>query len=229
MRASPGHDLGYVGLAGGLSLGARHEGVPDVPGLQVADMAGGALTAALRITAALLLRTRTGEGEWLDISMTEGVLPLMVPALAESAHLGPAGRPGTHLLTGGVPSYRLYRCRDARLIAVAAVEGHFQETIARETGVPEPFRDEDLAARFLEDDRDAWAERLGAACVTPVLEPVEVLLYPCTVIDPSVAAGRMPDRPPVGGPCPWLHAPAPALGEHTDAILREIGLRPEEG
>ncbi|MEC8424653.1 MAG: CaiB/BaiF CoA-transferase family protein, partial [Myxococcota bacterium] len=140
----PGHDLGYVGLAGGLSLAARPEGVPVVPGLQMADMAGGALTAALRITAALLLRTRTGQGSWLDISMTEGVLPMMVPALAQAAHDRVAPAPGGGPLAGGLPSYRVYRCRDGRMVAVAAVEDHFQQRLADGLGLRRPLTEASL-------------------------------------------------------------------------------------
>lgn len=232
LRALPGHDLGYVGLTGGLSLAARPDGTPDVPGLQVADMAGGALTAALRITAALLLRTRTGEGAWLDISLTEGVLPLMLPALAQTAHHGAAPPPGADALTGGMAAYRVYRCRDGGLLAVAAVEGHFQAALSEGLGIDGGLTEEAIARALATDTRDAWAARLAGACVTPVLDPVEVLSAPLHrqrgAIRGEGAAARV--VPPVGGGAPWLHAPAPQLGEHTTAVLDGVGWSaPEEG
>lgn len=229
LRDAPGHDLGYVGLAGGLSLGVRPDGIPSVPGLQVADFAGGALTAALRITAALLLRERTGEGAWLDVSMTEGVLPLMVPALADASHTGQRPAPGGGALTGGLPVYRVYRCADDGLVAVAAIEGHFQAALLQGLGLEDPADPERLQARFLEDTRDAWVDRLGDACVTPVLDPVEVLSAPLHRQRGSVRAVGSDARvvPPVGGDARWLHDPAPRLGEHTASVLDEVGFSGE--
>lgn len=225
LRALPGHDLGYVGLTGGLSLAARPGGVPDVPGLQVADMAGGALTAALRITAALLLRTRTGQGDWLDVSLTEGVLPLMLPALAQTAHHGRAPSPGQDALTGGMAAYRVYRCRDGGLLAVAAVEGHFQQALAEGLGIEGPLTPGAIADALAADDRDAWAARLAGACVTPLLDPVEVLSAPLHRQRGAIRGTGPSARvvPPVGGDAPWLHAPAPRLGEHTASVLDGVG------
>jgi alpha-methylacyl-CoA racemase len=225
LRSLPGHDLGYVGLTGGLSLGARPDGAPDVPGVQVADMAGGALTAALRITAALLLRTRTGQGSWLDISLTEGVLPLMVPALAQTAHHGQSPPPGADALTGGLGAYRVYRCRDGGLLAVAAVEAHFQAALADGLGIDGVLTREAIAAALLSDTRDAWSARLAGACVTPVLDPVEVLSHPLHRERGAIRGDGQRARvvPPVGGGAPWLHAAAPTLGEHTAEVLAEIG------
>jgi len=230
LRALPGHDLGYVGLTGGLSIGARPDGAPDVPGMQVADMAGGALTAALRITAALLLRARTGEGTWLDVSMTEGVLPLMVPALAQTAHHGKAPPPGDDVLTGALPAYRVYRCRDGGLLAVAAVEAHFQAALAEGLGIHGALTREAIAAALLGDTRDAWAARLAGACVTPVLDPMEVLSFPLHRERRAIRGTGDKARvvPPVGGASAWLHEAAPALGQHTAEVLREIGWRGPE-
>ena len=230
LRGLPGHDLGYVGLTGALSLAARPGGAPDVPGVQVADMAGGALTAALRVTAALLLRHRTGEGAWLDISMTEGVLPLMVPALAQTAHHGAPPPPGGDALTGGLGAYRVYRCGDGGLLAVAAVEAHFQAALAEGLGISGALTPAAISAALLGDSRDAWAERLAGACVTPVLEPTEVLSAPLHrqrgAIRGVGSAARV--APPVGGRSAWLHDAAPRLGEHTHEVLAEIGWRGPE-
>ena len=84
----PGHDLGFQALAGALSMAARRDGVVDVPGVQIADVGGGALTAALRIVAALLERTKTGQGTWLDVAMVEGTLAMVAPHFAAAAVAG---------------------------------------------------------------------------------------------------------------------------------------------
>ena len=77
-----GHDLGYLAIAGVLAMGGQAGGAPMMPGVQIADLAGGALWGATAILGALVRRHRTGTGAHLDISMTEGALALL------SAELG---------------------------------------------------------------------------------------------------------------------------------------------
>src|SRR5690349_2059024 len=72
-----GHDLDYIGLAGVLAMTGPAGAAPQMPGVQIADLAGGALWSATAILAALVGRQRTGKGAHLDISMTEGALALL--------------------------------------------------------------------------------------------------------------------------------------------------------
>ena len=102
---------GCCGLAGSLSTATKHEGsgVPDIPGIQLADIAGGALTTAFGIAAALFRREVTGNGDWLDVSMTDSVLPFMVPALAQQATVGnvsPGGETLSRWWAAGLRSHR---------------------------------------------------------------------------------------------------------------------------
>ena len=78
LATEPGHDLNFAGYSGMIAGEGRHE----PPLLQVADLAGGALSACIGILAALIGRERTGEGRTVDVSMTEGALALMGPHLA---------------------------------------------------------------------------------------------------------------------------------------------------
>jgi crotonobetainyl-CoA:carnitine CoA-transferase CaiB-like acyl-CoA transferase len=224
LRALPGHDLGYIGLAGVLSLGMQVDGAPAVPPFQAADVAAGALTAAWRITAALLARATSGEGDWLDIALTDGVLPFLVPAAAAEALGGGAPLGGAGLLEGGLPAYRCYRCADGRFVAVAALEPRFAEALA--AAVPGGSLTADALRRwFATAPRDHWAATLGHACVTPVLEPAEVLGHPL-FRERGLVVGEGPAcriTPPVPGPHPFVHAPAPALGAHTAEALRSLG------
>lgn len=224
LAPEPGHDLNYVGLAGLLALPARHEGVPDVPGVQVADLAGGALTAALGIVAALFERARTGRGRWLDLSMTEGAMALAVTELA-SAWAGQPARPGEGTLTGGLPNYSVYRCQDGRLLSVAALEPRFWEALGRAIGEV-PIERDALAALFASRPRDAWVAALGGACVAPVLELDEVSEHPQHRARGAVVGegtGRRL-RPPFLGAA--VGESAPALGQHTEAELRASGFDP---
>ena len=73
-----GHDLNYLSMAGYLHTSGRGEGgKPPLPGATIADSAAGGMHAAMAIMAALLRRARRNRGEYLDVSVTEGVLTLM--------------------------------------------------------------------------------------------------------------------------------------------------------
>ncbi|HEY0194251.1 MAG TPA: CoA transferase, partial [Kofleriaceae bacterium] len=96
-----GHDVGYQALAGVLAMGGEAGGAPWMPGVQLADLAGGALWSATAILAALVGRHRTGRGAHLDISMTEGALALATAELGNLA-CGHAPTRGVEALNGGL-------------------------------------------------------------------------------------------------------------------------------
>src|SRR5215467_330047 len=77
-----GHDLNYMGVAGALSVNGPRRGPPLVPGVQAADLGGGALFAAFGIAAALHHRQESGEGQFVDVSMTDGVVSWLTPYFA---------------------------------------------------------------------------------------------------------------------------------------------------
>src|SRR5262249_56712942 len=69
-----GHDMNYLGLIGLLGLTGARDGPPVQPGGQIADIGGGALMAAFATMAALHERRRSGEGQYVDVSMADGAL-----------------------------------------------------------------------------------------------------------------------------------------------------------
>jgi alpha-methylacyl-CoA racemase len=107
-----GHDLNYQGWAGLLA-----DTAPAMPPTQLADLAGGALTAVTRILGALLERERTGRGTRIVVSLTHGAHRLV-------RHRA-GGEPIPRLLTGGLACYRIYETADDRYLTVAALEPHF--------------------------------------------------------------------------------------------------------
>ena len=225
-RDRPGHDLGYAAMAGHLALGRRQEGIPEIPGLQVADMAGGALTGAMAISAALFRRERSGRGQWIDLSMTRAALALTAPVLTATAIAGEAPAPGAELLTGGVPFYGIYRCADGGLIAFPPLEWKFQQIFHAAVGEGVPLEREALCALFATKTRDEWAALLGGAAVTPVLELQEVLAHPLHRETGAVLGEGASARiaAPFGSSA--VHAAAPALGEHTESELARARVDP---
>jgi len=147
-RDDPGHDLNAQALSGALSLGG---GEPHGLPLPVADLSS-AMDAALRITAALRARDRTGEGCVIDVAMLDTVSEwaelwgegirlddMARDALPEATHLL-AGRFFQRLRDEGIhalPHYDTFRCRDGRWLAVGIVdEGRFWAALCRQLGLP---------------------------------------------------------------------------------------------
>ena len=228
LQNRPGHDLGFQALAGTLSMAPRRDGVVDVPSVQVADVGGGALTAALRIVSALLERTKTGEGTWLDVAMVDGTLAMVAPHFAAAAVAGQAPAPGGEVLTGASPQYRVYRCRDGGMLAVAPLEPKFWAALQAAVGQEVDPDEATLEALFMTDDRDAWADRLADACCEPVLDFIEVGEHPHLVERGAVSGAGTAKRvshPFVGGAETAL-LDSPSLGEHTTSALERVGFDP---
>lgn len=247
-----GHDLDYLATAGLAGLTGR-DGDAVPPGVQTADITGGALYAVIGILAALTERHRTGHGRFVDASMTDGVAGLGIMLHARQ-HLDPTPiGPGEDLLAGSRPGYRLYTCQDGRRLAVGALEPKFwielcaaldRPHLASDglaTGKRKAAAQAELEALFATRPRDAWVAHLAAhdVCVEPVLDLDEARTSPH-----AQARGLFGQHHHPGEGATFLHQypnprllpgaeppaqprPAPRLGEHTRAVLTEFGVPPE--
>lgn len=245
LSARAGHDLNYLGYAGALPQFAprRAEGLspPVVPGLQIADLGGGAFPAAVAILAALFARERSGRGQLLDIAMADGVLHWLL-MLAAQHWAGGAPGGGHGPLSGGYACYSIYAAADGLALTVAAVEpefwANFCTTIGRAEYIPLQYAGwetqqrlfGELAELFATRPRAAWLELFGEqdVCVGPVLDlPAALDLHAdrtFTLAQPGEAALRQ-----IGGLFGSTAArPAPALGEHSDEALGALGLTAAE-
>ncbi|MEO7733596.1 MAG: CaiB/BaiF CoA-transferase family protein [Kofleriaceae bacterium] len=242
-----GHDLGYLALAGVLAMGGTAGGAPAMPGVQIADLAGGALWSATAILAALVGRHRTGKGAHLDISMTEGALALVA---AELGNLDCGQHPtrGVETLNGGLACYAIYRTQDDRYLAVGALEPKFwlalNQAIGRPPNVHEliaPPADQakvraELAAIFATKTAAEWNAILGQhdCCVEVVTELDELAAHPLHrarevffTIDGGAGVGPVQQvRTPLGTPS--APRPPPRQGEHTHDVLAEYGFSDAE-
>jgi len=79
-RDRAGHDVNYLSISGALDLIGQANRPPSIPGIQIADIAGGGMNAAIGILMALFARERTGKGQYIDISMTDGIVGFMPAA-----------------------------------------------------------------------------------------------------------------------------------------------------
>lgn len=193
-----GHDLNYVGWAGLLG-----DTAPAVPPVQIADLAGGALSAVVEILAALLERERTGHGAHITVSMTHNSHRLA----AHRLH----GEP-ERMLTGGLACYRIYETADGRWLTVAALEPKFWSRLCELIGRPE------LVARHFDEDQETLAAELGGVFGGRPLREWLVLFEGEDAMTGPVwtleEAAEQYGEPATG--------PAPRLGEHTERWRAEL-------
>ncbi|HEX6105941.1 MAG TPA: CaiB/BaiF CoA-transferase family protein [Gemmatimonadales bacterium] len=236
-RDRPGHDLNYLARGGLLGLNGPRGGPPVPPAVQIADLGGGAMMAAFGILAALHERTRTGEGQLVDVSMTRGAQSWLVMVAAGFFADGFVPRRGELDLAGGLPCYRPYPCADG-WVALAALEPKFWEALCAGLGRDDlrerqmdPTVAAELEAIFAARTRAQWAafEAEHNCCVEPVLELDEALARsPEAIVQMDQPGAAAPVRvlgPPVGfsrTPGDGTR-PAPPLGADTDAVLAELG------
>jgi alpha-methylacyl-CoA racemase len=191
-----GHDINYLGLSGYLDCSERAPGdKPPLPGATVADAAGGGMQAVMAIMAALVRRATTGEGAYLDVSITDGMVSLMALYIEEYLATGTVPGPGHYILTGRYACYDTYRCADGRWVAVGAIEPTFYRNLCRlidcerwaDHQLDDDVQDDiraDFRAAFARKPRDEWVAELAPAdtCVGPVYSVPEL------VDDPQVVA-----------------------------------------
>ncbi len=237
VRDRVAHDLNFSAMAGVLDLvGGR------VPRLQLADVTSG-LLACSSILAALLQRCRTGVGIRVEQPLAAGPLPFLTWSWLEQA-VGGGGTLDT-LLGGVCPCYRVYRCGDGGMLSLAALEPKFWSSFVDLIGAGElegsAFALGDDGARTVAAVERALAARSREHWLRQARErglPVgPVRGFDEGPADPAFAEAGLTEETPLPGGAtasgvgPWLPGigrtptrPAPALGEHTEAVLREFGV-----
>jgi alpha-methylacyl-CoA racemase len=241
-----GHDINYIGYAGVLDQVGAPGGPPVIPNFQVADLLGGSLAPLMGVLAALVDARASGIGRMVDVAMADAVLAHAVLPLAGYLDQGRASPRGEAVLSGALACYNVYRAGDGGWLAVGALERKFWDALCDALGCADlkpvhlargagaEAAKSRLSAIFATRPRDEWVALLAPAdcCVSPVLDVGESLT------DAQFQArGMIVDAagvPQFGLPVKFsgfdftVRQPAPAPGEHTDAVLRETGLADEE-
>jgi len=243
-----GHDMNYLGLNGLLGLTGEPGGRPIQSAGQIADIGGGALMAAFGVLAALRERERSGEGQLVDVSMTDGSLSWL--AMVAAAYLcdGHVPRRGEGQLNGGLLCYYPYQAADG-WVTCGALEPRFwrnfclgagrEDLVEKQLERPGSVAWREVAEIFRARTREEWRAFNDEhdAMIEPVLDLDEALdsqlvrdremvveleqpeLGPVRLLGLPVQLSRTPGDPT---------RPAPALGEHTEAVLREAGFGDDE-
>jgi alpha-methylacyl-CoA racemase len=255
-RDAPGHDMNYLGLMGMLGLTGERCGPPIQAAGQIADIGGGATMAGLGILAALherdgsLERPGSGEGQFVDISMSDGALSWLVMVVGRYFADDVTPHRGDLELAGALICYRPYECSDG-WISLGALEPKFwqawckgvgrEDLIERQFERPGSGAHAEVQAIFKSRSRDEWEEfsREHQCCLEPVLELDEALGSELVraremVVEISQPGVQRPVRQlglPVKlsrTPGTATRMPAPALGEHTAEVLRDLGFSAAE-
>jgi crotonobetainyl-CoA:carnitine CoA-transferase CaiB-like acyl-CoA transferase len=245
-----GHDLNYVSLAGTLGMIGWPGQPPAIPLNVLGDFAGGGLFAAFAILAAVVARQQTGEGQCIDMAMTDGVMSLACLAASDYWSTGDPPRRGRYFLNGALPCYNLYETADGKWLSVACMEPWFWRNLCAVLGCEE-YGDEQfnedkfpqmfafLRRKLKEKTRDEWFAELKEQeiCATPVYGLEEALVDPHTQARRMVVEFEHPEHGTIRqiGVAPKfsetpgsVRTPAPRPGEHTLEVLRELGYSPAE-
>jgi crotonobetainyl-CoA:carnitine CoA-transferase CaiB-like acyl-CoA transferase len=250
-RERAGHDINYLALAGVASHTGRKESGPLPLGVQVADVAGGSLHGVIGLLAAVVARHQTGQGQYVDISMTDCAFSLNALAGAGYLAAGVEPQPEGQMLNGG-SFYDYYRSRDGRWFSVGSLEPVFMGALCEALGRPElarrglsPAHADQMALKQeleIEFERRSFGELEALfagidACVEPVLSFAEAVDHPQLRARHMVTQVPREDgslQPQIACPVKFSAGLPPprhigvAAGLHSDQVLREAGFSDQD-
>lgn len=245
-----GHDMNYLAIAGVIGYNGRQASGPAPMAVQVADIAGGSCHAVIGLLAAVIHRQSSGEGQHIDISMTDAAFSLH--ALTAPGALMGGEQPTLEAtqLNGG-SFYDCYETSDGRYLSVGGLEPQFFMQFCAAIGRPELAPEglvmlPERVAALKQEIRQAlksktyaeWSAIFAAmdSCTEPVLSFSEACEHP-----QIQARGMLVDVPQLDGgqqrqlaspfkfsatPPSYQHAGV-VLGQHTDEVLTKAGLTTE--
>jgi crotonobetainyl-CoA:carnitine CoA-transferase CaiB-like acyl-CoA transferase len=249
-RDRVGHDANYLSLAGVLDLIGEKDRPPSIPGVQIADIAGGGMSAAIGIILALFAREKTGKGQYIDISMTDTMVAFLPAMLFFQQLTGQMPGRSDSILSHRYACYSTYETADGRYISIGAVENRFWKRLCEMLGVPEYAAlqyDEEKRQEIIAFMRDTfktksleeWDRFFGDEdiCWGKVQTLTEVLSDPLfrereMIVDTRDQNGNPTQT--IGVPVKLsetpgaVRTPPVGFGESTAEILGELGYTEEE-
>ncbi len=245
-RHRAGHDLNYLAISGVSNYSRRKNELPVPLGVQLADVAGGSYHVVIGILSAVIHRQLTGEGQAIDICMTDAMFSMNVFEGANWLAGGNGAEPESTFLNGGT-LYDYYKTKDGRIISVSSLEPHFFAKLINAMDLPKTLSKTSLSdqksqkrlkkilkKRFLERPWSEWEVVFADcdACVELVLEFPEAMCHQqfkdremfVDVPDSSGSTQRQIASPFKFSLCePEYRHVGVKLGEQTEMVLKALG------
>jgi crotonobetainyl-CoA:carnitine CoA-transferase CaiB-like acyl-CoA transferase len=249
MVSRAGHDINYLSRSGLMSYSGRKDTGPVLSGMQIADIASGSYNSIIGLLAAIVHRQRTGQGQYVDISMTDGMIAFN--AMVGASFLVDGQEPGLegHLLNGG-SLYDFYETKDGRYISFGGLEPQFFAAFCQAIERPDLIPDtvsppnlgqvkEEIRAIFKTRTRDEWTTLFKNydACVEPVLTLNEALNDPLVPERGMIVELNLPGGGTVcQTACPIKFSETPPgygqagmpVGSNTREVMRGLGYTEDE-
>jgi len=247
----PGFDLSYIAMAGVLDVIRDKNEFPVIPSNFIGDIAGGGMLAALGITMALLARERTGKGQYIDIGIADGAIAVMAQAFAMHWFDQENSITSDTVHIEKQADYGVYETKGGGYVSIAAIIPQFWASLCKALGHEELIFDQGNVEKrqqvrnVLEDvfrtkTRDEWFDIL-TQCDVPVAKvhdldeaaecPQFIQRNMIVEIENPVSKKR---EKQVGIPIKLSDTPGalrtspPVTGQHTDEILRNMGISVSE-
>jgi len=245
LKDRAGHDINYLALSGLASFSGRKETGPVLSGTQIAEVAGGSHHAVMAILAAVIERSRTGEGQYLDISMSDAAMALTTMFGANALASGKDPQCGEEMLNGGL-FYDYYETADGRHLSVGSLEPNFAMGLLQQLGLEfwmskiadqRPETQDGLRAAIAEKIKSRplseWQEVFSESdvCVEPVLTMSEALAHPhfqARGMQTQAVDEVGQSIPQIDSPFSFArketHQAGKRIGADSDTVLRASGL-----
>jgi crotonobetainyl-CoA:carnitine CoA-transferase CaiB-like acyl-CoA transferase len=251
LRDKAGHDINYIARSGIASYSGKKGQGPSLMAMQIADVAAGSQNAIIGILAAAFHRNATGRGQFIDISMTDGMIAFNTFFGAAFFADGKVPEPETTFVNGG-SLYDYYETADGAYISFGGLEPQFFANFCRVIDRPDLIRGgvmpKDAASIKTEirhiiatKTRQEWLRLFHDtdACVEPVLAMDEVFQDALAndrgmLVDVPLSDGRTARQ--IANPIKfsetghaYRHIGVPSSsGSHTGEVFKELGYADSE-
>ena len=249
LRDRAGHDMNYIARSGIVSYSGKKESGPALVSMQIADIASGSNNAVIGILAAVVHRHHTGQGQAIDVSMTDGMIAFN--AMYGAGFLVDGKDPEREgILLNGGSLYDYYETKDGRHVSFGGLEPQFFTNFCNTIGRPDLIPGgvfpggvakikKEIREIFLTKTRDEWVEIFNRtdACFEPVMTLTEVFSDALALERGMLVEVDLPTGGKVrqianpikfsGTPPEYRHGGVPA-GTHTREVLTGLGYTDRE-
>ncbi|WP_242942854.1 CaiB/BaiF CoA transferase family protein [Papillibacter cinnamivorans] len=251
MTDRAGHDINYIARSGIASYSGKRGEVPPLLAMQVADVAAGSCNAVIGILASVIYRRESGQGQYIDVSMTDGMMAFNTFLGASFLTDGKVPRPEDNFVNGG-SLYDYYETGDGEYLSFGGLEPQFSRNFFIAVGRPDLISGgvtppelskvkEEIREILKSKSRDEWMQIFDStdACVEPVLNLEELERDKLAnaremIVRVPAADGRMVKQ--LANPIKFSKTKPeyrftggkPSAGIDTRAVMAELGYSEDE-